>query len=520
MEFATSKRRRRRRRPSSSSEYPSRCGHDGAREYQYACSTLGTLGAVGAVGKERELAPRRAERIRRRRTNAVVLPNALLMLSLGTASVLARPAPAFVAPSLASRNGRHRSEGSIPKRASLFVSVEHHLTSNFSPQHNRVKSKKYPARQYNADDDGDDDDDKFSRPLTLQPAALVRKLNSFSSNISRLRAARKKRGPPASSEKKRGVKENDDALIGACTSLLHFLRDEAVKLSSSPPSVTAKLVNEATVGSTRETLEMVLVQSIRASSELGDFAILIKLAHAAAEYAEAVSAAAAAGNAGLLSSRVFGEAVSSLSRTKASLSKVKSLWSHFLHEVPRSSLSSPPSAYELNAMLASLRERGKASAALKVYRQAIVATAVEGGDEAGAIEGDAYTASILFGTLADSASSVNANVVGGSGRHGRYVSTEKRKSSGPLSPCWQWNEAIALLGTFAPDRLNNHAYAMLLKVNEKATEAYGTVDNGSGRHDGVRCAMSVLERMKVSFLPHNIGCPTFDVFDIVYWIAV
>ena len=53
---------------------------------------------------------------------------------------------------------------------------------------------------------------------------------------------------------------------------------------------------------------------------------------------------------------------------------------------------------------------------------------------------------------------------------------------------------MSLLDTFQPSQLNNYAYAALLKVNEVATEEYS---HDGIRHNGVRCAMSVLERMKV-----------------------
>jgi hypothetical protein len=68
---------------------------------------------------------------------------------------------------------------------------------------------------------------------------------------------------------------------------------------------------------------------------------------------------------------------------------------------------------------------------------------------------------------------------------------------------------MSLLGTFSPAQLNNHAYAALLKVNERAVEvcndgdakdstAASTATTMMRRHNGVRCAMAVLERMKVN----------------------
>ncbi|KAL3776939.1 hypothetical protein ACHAW5_009251 [Stephanodiscus triporus] len=73
---------------------------------------------------------------------------------------------------------------------------------------------------------------------------------------------------------------------------------------------------------------------------------------------------------------------------------------------------------------------------------------------------------------------------------------------------------MALLDTFGPTQLNNHAYAALLKVNERAVEKYNA-DATTTRHNGVRCAMAVLERMKADMIsPDVITCSvlmsTFD----------
>ncbi|KAL3809628.1 hypothetical protein ACHAXA_010603 [Cyclostephanos tholiformis] len=135
-----------------------------------------------------------------------------------------------------------------------------------------------------------------------------------------------------------------------------------------------------------------------------------------------------------LSPRVFGEAFRGMSRTRASTSKLKSLWSYFAYDVVATGsniLSRPPSSYELNAMLTALGDRGR------------------------------------------------------------------------------WNEAMSLLDTFEPAQLNNHAYAALLKVNERAVGVYNNGKDATRtlRHNGVRCAMAVLERMKADKIsPDVITC--------------
>jgi len=465
---------------------------------------------------------------------------------------------------------------------SSYFSSHHNHDDNDNESNNNNNNQ----RNYN---------DSSSQPLTTcHPELLMQKLNSFSSNISRHRMSKKKLSLATTTtttsitsttkkNKKRGeqqlhvptTKAIDDALIGACTSLLYFIRDETQKLSSSsssssssPATTTTALElvtlddencdrdgnGDATVSieSIREMLEMVMVQSIRASSEVGDFVLLPKLVYAVVEYATAFAATVTTatvatdvdaanvnnnGSTALLSPRIFGEAIASLSKTKASLSKIKSLWNYFVHDAVvvaatrknNGILTSPPSAYELNAMLSSLRERGKVSAAMKVYRRvtttatavdvAVVATAVDDDDAVlpkedglGMIKGDAYTASILFGMLSDSISSNR----GGGGRIWNDPPPEMMIASSStaqsnLSPCWQWNEAMALLDAFAPCQLNNYAYAALLKVNERATEEYNNSDSKTTlrRHDGVRCAMSVLERMKKDKIsPDVVTCST------------
>ena len=327
------------------------------------------------------------------------------------------------------------------------------------------------------------DDDGSQLPSALQPNELLQKLTSFSSNISRLRTSRKRYMASKRRGSKDEMKVNSDALIRACTSLDYFLRDETER--SSPTDTLVLNLDEATTESMREMLEMVLIQSIRASSEVGDFVLLLKLVHAAVDYATAIANNSSTSVA-TLTPRIFGEAITSLGNTKASLSKIKSLWNFFVHDVATSEnqiLSSPPSSYELNAMLASLRDRNRVSAAMKLYR----------GTQ---IKGDAYTASILFGMLADSVPNDGFAWNHRNKRDGGALDETKSTDEGMyISPCWQWNEAMELLDTFSPSQLNNYAYAAILKVNERATEEYNT----DTRHDGVKCAMSVLKRMKVSF---------------------
>ena len=354
-----------------------------------------------------------------------------------------------------------------------------------------------------------------SHPLTIQPDKFIQKLESFISNISRNRMAKKQRVLDPNNTARGGESKShtnvNDALINACTSLVYFLNNEADSLNTfdnhNHHQHQLLQLSTNTIESIRQVLEMVLVQAVRAASEVGDFVLIQKLIHAAVGYATAVAYGNTHHPSPLLTPRMFGEAITSMSKTKASHSKVKSLWNLFLNDVAASRrseessleiLSSAPSSYELNAMLTSLSERNKVSASLTLFRQMVVE---DNGNDV-TIEGDAYTASILFGMLAESirngGGGVRNNIHDRVDRFGANdVMEDGDVDAAVSSPCWQWNEALRLLDTFSSSnvKLNNFAYAALLKVNEQATEVY--CETGM-RHNGVQCAMSVLERMKVS----------------------
>lgn len=534
----------------------------------------------------------------------------LVLLMSSTASIVAThghtPLPNFIAPTFLASRYHHQlanhqySAGRSAcnnNRASLFVSIQHpssgrvignvvgggggitkDIMSSFSHNHNGANKGggvgASSPNNHNLDD---------AYPVSFQSTVLLQKLSSFSSNISRRRTARKKLSLVKSSNNEREhhdteestttetaaiitataakggkTSDDDDALIRACASLVYFLRDETVKLSSfssSPFNQKSTLWDSTTVESVKEVFEMVLIQAIRASSEVGDFVLLPKIVVAAVEYAAVIakittttttpstSTNLAESNTttnnnniittavAILSPRIFGESISSLSKTKASLSKIKSLWNYFMYDVvglnTKSSkypsiLSSPPSSYELNSMLSTLKERGKVSAAIKLYRQVVCDGGNESNERDGelsSMKGDAYSASILFGMLAESISSssasrgLNTNISGDDGTQEAVVADDRAKSANDtdgrpeadyVSPCWQWNEAMELLELFDPSQLNNFAYTALLTVNDRATQVYTSTSNADlkprrRRHDGVRCALLVLEKMKVCY---------------------
>lgn len=367
----------------------------------------------------------------------------------------------------------------------------------------------------------------ISPPLTILPDEFEKKIASFSSNISRLRVKKKRIAVLAITDNQTEQvvksaaeeKQVEDSLINACNSFIYFLNNEALKLSTAD-DISASIDNN-TIATMREILEVSFVQSIRAASEVGDFVLVRKIIQAAVDYAYAFVQynkrmdSLAMHQMALLRPRIFGEALSSLVKTKASVSKIKGLWNYFIKDVASdvegqenslsSVLTSPPSAYELNAMLSTLGSRGKIRAAIKLYRQFAVK---ENEERTNMIEADAYTASALFGVLADSIALTGDNRAWSNNTTRGEIGVDLGESS----PCWQWNEAMRLLDTFSPNQLNNVAYASLLKINEKATEFY---DKQALKHSSVPSVMIVLDRMKQDGIsPDVVTCSvimsTFD----------
>jgi len=393
------------------------------------------------------------------------------------------------------------------------------------------------------------------QPISTNPQLLINKLTSFSTNIQRYRNLQKRL---TNSDDR---KTNNDALVNAANSLYYFLQSETSKLSSSLTSTGVDTftieVDKATMNEVQSTFEQTIIQSIRGTSSIQDFVLLIKLVHCSVDYAIVFSKVAVKvdevdsyevddscddeiqfvgfkddqssideftvkGGDGrdhtvvaILSPRIFGEAITSLSKiSQVSLSKIKSLWNYYIYDVAGIQgeslvevLSSSPSSYELNAMLNALGERRKVTAALKVYKQ--TCTNEEKGNGMCKIEGDAYTASILFGMLAESIPTSSVRPGGGG-------------DTAEVSPCWQWNEALSLLQTFSSSQLNNYAYSALLKVNLQAAQKFRDTSTSQERHNGVKYAMKILDYMKSNEIsPDVVTCSILlSTFDKCYnWKA-
>jgi len=336
-----------------------------------------------------------------------------------------------------------------------------------------------------------------------QPDEMIEKFKSYATNIIRTRKITKE------IKVKRQSHESEIEIqlqmsskparesMSAIRSLLYTLKSESLALTQEAANtnrnINEYILSEDVMADLRENMNRALIQATRAASDHGDYIMISNILDVAIAYAEAVTKVYRVGSEdggkcpALLEARLFGEALSELSRTKANHSKLKKLWSLFIDlssNSERCILASQPSAFELNAMILGLGSKGKFRAALKLY----VEYNTKNGTNGVEIDNDEYTASALLTILANSIASdalPDTNITSVAGGNSRR------------SPCWQWNEAESILDDFENRmQLNNQVYASALKVNEQAMELYKYPGN---RHPGAKYAMSILERMQVSY---------------------
>jgi pentatricopeptide repeat protein len=282
----------------------------------------------------------------------------------------------------------------------------------------------------------------------------------------------------------------------------------------------------------QQTLARAIIQAIRAAGEAGDYKLVRSLVDASIVYAN---------NHAILTPRIFGEAIDALSKTQSNASKLKYIWSLVDGTIIASDnnntgeerrpafLEYSLTAYELNVMLKALATRGKIRACLDLYRQhATTPATTDGNGNTGAagirIVPDAYTASTLFTILTDSIrpdqpllstppavrmkaarKNTNTNETASSpdNNYGSFLQHSLVQLS-PHSPCWQWNEAMELLGTLEHiSQWNNHVFASLLKLQDKTQELFG----GRLYQNGPQLALRILESMmQQDILPDVVTC--------------
>jgi len=354
------------------------------------------------------------------------------------------------------------------------------------------------------------------------------------------------------------------ACMAAIRSLIYTLQteiqawehcDNNKHMEQSDPTTSSMAISKkeydvidssSTVG-LRDAMNRALIQAIRASADFGDYNMIYKLIHLSISYAQHISkkfqikskdsidkdiheTTATTTPALLLEARIFGEAITELQRTKASVSKLKNMWSLYMKvalfdnnsngnsnsgnddgvnnnndENERLEsvrvLATQPGAFELNSMLLALSNRGKVRAALSLYKEHTDTNYIDKNNtdnqqENGIhIQIDEFTASTLMTILSES---IASDAIPHQPTTSQIDDSNKNKksSSSKVSPCWQWREAESILDDLEmmqTIKLNNHVYAAALKVNEQASDLYRYPGN---RHLGAYAAMSILERMK------------------------
>lgn len=308
---------------------------------------------------------------------------------------------------------------------------------------------------------------------------MVSKLNSYAFNIRQTRRS-----------------SQSSAATKAAASFVYALQTEA---SSSPGEIGTSL-DPNVVNGIREALSKASVMAIRAAADGGNYKLILRIVDAVVGYGVAVAehfgVPEANEGSAIIVTRIFGEAITCLTRSKASQSKLKGIWNRLVdlsREEGLTILASAPGPYELNAILAGLADRGRVKAALDIYRSSGIA-------------GDSFTACILIDMLAASIPSHGIFV-----RRRKYA--ERCKEAQGIddleSTCWQWNEVLSILDDLGgTDQLNNYVFTSALKANAKAENLY-QIRRGrtEGRHNGGRVAVSLLRRMEKSGVdPDIITC--------------
>lgn len=303
---------------------------------------------------------------------------------------------------------------------------------------------------------------------------LGNKFQSYASNISRSRKGLKSLKVMTHNKKDGNVDEQvmkvapSPASMSAVRSLLFMMNREIQSLHQQTEKIVTLEEDQIFLISS---FNRAIVQAARASSECGDYNMISKIVNTALDFSTNIDKVY---NTKILEARFFGEAITEMSKTQASYSKLKRLWNSLVDF--RELLHTKPSSYELNSMILAHVGKGRVRAALEIYNIY--------GKEFGC---DEYTASALMNVLADSIAPELQNPI-----------SEGRNATSSLSPCWQWSDANRILNDFERMSLvNNQVYAAALKVNDKAMEVYRFPGN---RHYGAKIAMSIFKRMQVRIL--------------------
>jgi pentatricopeptide repeat protein len=254
-------------------------------------------------------------------------------------------------------------------------------------------------------------------------------------------------------------------------------------------------------------LSRAVVQGIRLAASANDYRLIVRLVDASVRFANST---------GLVQPRIFGEAIDGLSRTTASVGKIKKMWSLLLVSPNRENfttsasesqklpayLTSRHGAAEVNAMIRALVRRGRIGSAMEVFRSQIASCQHRRSSTLRTT--DSHSLWILLDALAasvDNSDDASLSTAAKSVEAQPSNLCLKRFRSLAISPCWQWNEAASILDVMAtassglPPKdgtlyyMNNHVWSALLQLNIRAGEAFLG-------HDVAQMTLQILEWME------------------------
>ncbi|KAG7374435.1 PPR: pentatricopeptide repeat domain containing protein [Nitzschia inconspicua] len=269
--------------------------------------------------------------------------------------------------------------------------------------------------------------------------------------------------------RERGKSENIETTTARA--LARYLKDHPILLIEDD-STAEKLV---------EAIQTALIPALRTAGDKNDYRLILQLVS---------NCIAFANHHAIVSSRIFGEAITALSGTSASLAKLKSIWKLATGEkrddnddaTMPSYRAEPLTAFELNLFLKALASHGKSKACVDVFHRHVVQ---EDGCKSISIVPDAYTISTLFSLLTDSVDTHQklCDPADFSPPNDASTNLYRELSSLTVSRCWQWNAAINVLGMLPSKNgsiLTNHVYSALLKLHVRAQQAFGEDGHGNG----------------------------------------
>ena len=227
------------------------------------------------------------------------------------------------------------------------------------------------------------------------------------------------------------------------------------------------LDNVATeINSIADPLQRALTQALRIAGSVNDYKLILQLVSAVNEYCIGDGVQYA-----IVDPRVLGEAVSALGKTTANTNKIGRVWRTSAHY---RCWSRPIGAREINALLQVLSDRRKIKSMLNLYHESCASSAQQPSI-------DPYSISIVLQGLRKSVAAEPKQLIPKSNITQAPLRQWFLKGLiDPLSPCWQWEEAIRVVdASFA--RVNNPVISALLQLNSAVARSHS-------RHDGPQMA--------------------------------